>query len=50
MDRDEGEDLMNELIPQEVIEKKIYLLRGQKVMLDKELATLYGIKPIRLRE
>ena len=25
-------------------------MRGQKVMLDKDLASLYGVKPIRLRE
>ena len=34
------------LIPAEVIERKIYLIRGQKVMLDKDLAVLYGVKPI----
>lgn len=27
-----------------------YLIRGHKVMLDKDLAVLYGVKPIRLRE
>jgi len=31
------------LIPQEVIEKKILLLRGKKVMLDRDLAGLYGV-------
>jgi hypothetical protein len=41
---------MKELISGEVIERKIYLLRGHKVMLDKDLALLYGVKPIRLRE
>jgi len=41
---------MKALIPAEVIERKIYLMRGQKVMLDKDLAVLYGVKPIRLRE
>jgi hypothetical protein len=41
---------MKELIPVEIIEKKIYLIRGQKVMLDKDLASLYDVKPIRLRE
>jgi hypothetical protein len=41
---------MKELIPVEVIESKIHLIRGQKVMLDKDLAAIYGIKPIRLRE
>jgi hypothetical protein len=30
--------------------QKIFLIRGQKVMLDKNLAELYGVKPIRLRE
>jgi len=41
---------MKELIPIEIIEKKIYLIRGHKVMLDKDLASLYDVKPIRLRE
>ena len=41
---------MRMIIPQEVIEKRIYLIRGQKVMLDKDLAILYKVKPIRLRE
>lgn len=27
------------------IERQIYLLRGQKVMLSMELATLYGVEP-----
>ena len=34
---------MKALVPIEVIEKKIFLLRGQKVMLDKDLAELYGV-------
>lgn len=34
---------MTTLVVQETIEKKIYLLRGQKVMLDKDLAELYGV-------
>lgn len=38
------------IIPQQIIERKIYLIRGHKVMLDKDLAELYGVKPIRLRE
>ena len=37
-------------IPQEIIEKKIYLIRGHRVMFDKNLAELYDVKPIRLRE
>jgi phage regulator Rha-like protein len=38
------------IIPDEIVMNKIYLLRGQKVMLDRDLAELYDIKPIRLRE
>jgi len=41
---------MKALIPVEMIGRKIYLIRGHKVMLDKDLAFLYGVKPIRLRE
>ena len=32
------------LIPAERIESKIFLIRGKKVMLDKDLAKLYGVK------
>ena len=32
------------LIPQEIIENKILLIRKQKVMLDRDLANLYGVK------
>ena len=38
------------LIPQEKIESKIYLIRGKKVMFDKDLAELYVVKPIALRQ
>src|SRR5881398_857123 len=31
------------LIPVERIEKAIYLIRGEKVMLDRDLAALYGV-------
>jgi len=41
---------MKELIPQEVIENRIYLIRGQKVMIDKDLAKLYGVPTKRLKE
>ncbi len=37
-------------IPDEVVMNKIYLIREQKVMLDRDLAELYGVKAIRLRE
>src|SRR3989338_11627974 len=33
-----------DLIPIEIIENKIYLIRGVKVMLDKDLAKLYGVE------
>jgi hypothetical protein len=32
------------LIPEERIIDKIYLIRGQKVMLDRDLAKLYGLE------
>lgn len=38
------------LIPDEVIMNKIYLIRGNKVMLDSDLAELFDVKAIRLRE
>jgi phage regulator Rha-like protein len=31
------------IIPVEVIERRIFLIRGQKVMLDRDLAELYGV-------
>jgi hypothetical protein len=37
-------------IPNEVLVSKIHYLRNQKIMLDKDLAALYGVIPIRLRE
>ena len=41
---------MDELIVQGEISSKILTLRGQEIMLDRDLAVLYGVKPIRLRE
>jgi hypothetical protein len=38
------------IIPIERIQQCIYLIRKQKVMLDKDLAYLYGVKPIVLRQ
>jgi hypothetical protein len=35
---------MTNIIPIERIENKIYLIRGQKVMLDSDLAELYGVE------
>ena len=41
---------MKELAIQGEIGSKILTLRGQEIMLDRDLAALYGVKPIRLRE
>ncbi len=38
------------MLPDEVIMDKIYLIRGQKVMLDHDLATLYEVETRRLNE
>ena len=38
------------LVPDELIMNKIYLIRGQKVMLDKDLAELYSVETRRLNE
>ena len=38
------------LMPVEIIQSKIYLIRRHKVMLDKELAELYGVSTKRLKE
>ncbi|MEK7332993.1 MAG: ORF6N domain-containing protein [Nitrospirota bacterium] len=41
---------MKALIPVEMIERKIYLIRGHKVMLDSDLAKLYEVPTRRLNE
>jgi len=38
------------VIPEEIIERKIYLVRGIKVMLDSDLAWLYQVPTFRLNE
>ena len=38
------------VIPAQAIERRIYLIRGEKVMLDRDLAALYHVKPIALRQ
>lgn len=35
---------MGAVVSQEIIEQKIFVLRGCKIMLDKELAKLYGVE------
>lgn len=39
-----------ELISLEKIQNRIFTVRGVQVMLDKDLASFYNVKPIRLRE
>ena len=41
---------MKQLVKPAVIEQKIFIIRKQKVMLDRELAKLYGVSTKRLNE
>ena len=45
-----GMSKLQPIIPIERIASRIYLIRGEKVMLDSDLAKLYGVKPIALRQ
>jgi len=38
------------MVPDELVMNKIYFIRGQKVMLDRDLAELYGVETKRLKE
>ncbi len=38
------------LIPDDVVTNKIYFIRNQKVMIDRDLAVLYGVETKRLKE
>jgi hypothetical protein len=38
------------IVPSEIIEKRIFFMRGQKVMLDRHLAELYEVPTMRLNE
>lgn len=40
---------MKAIVTAEAIERKIYLVRGQKVMLDRDLAQLYGVEVKQLK-
>ena len=35
---------MTNIVPIESVTEKIYLIRGVKVMLDKDIAALYGVE------
>jgi hypothetical protein len=39
-----------ELVPQEIIESKILLIRGRKVKLDRDLSVLYGVETKALKQ
>lgn len=41
---------MDVTVPMEAVKSKIYLIRGQKVLLDSDLAVLYGVETGRLNE
>ena len=41
---------MDATVPMEVVKSKIYLIRGQKIFLDSDLAELYGVETRRLNE
>lgn len=41
---------MKSVVTREAIERKIYLIRGQKVMLDSDLADLYGVETFNLNK
>ncbi|MFA5104085.1 MAG: ORF6N domain-containing protein [Candidatus Margulisiibacteriota bacterium] len=43
-ERRSAEKSDSSLVPAEIIEQKIFLIRGQKVMFDKDLAFLYRVK------
>ena len=49
MPKGEG-SIIPALVPVEIVERRIYLVRGRKVMLDRDLAELYAVKPIALRQ
>lgn len=38
------------MLPDEVVMTKIFIVRGQKVMIDRDLAELYGVETKRLKE
>ena len=51
MDKDQSTKVKHSgAISMEMIERRIYFIRSQKIMLDRDLAELYGVKPIALRQ
>jgi hypothetical protein len=48
--KSQQQSLSTSAITGDLIERKIYVIRGQKVMLDRDLAELYGVPAKRLNE
>jgi DNA-binding PadR family transcriptional regulator len=42
--------MKNHLVPEQVIEQRIFMIRGHKVMLDRDLAKLYGVRTMVLNQ
>ena len=40
---------METMVPQDIIRERILLIRGQKVMIDRDLAALYNVKTRHLK-
>ena len=45
-----GNFVSSEIVPIEVIENRIFIIRGKKVMLDRDLAKLYGVETAALNQ
>src|SRR5438128_6150612 len=41
---------ITDIVPREIIEKRIFFIRGQKVMFDRDLAELYGVETFNLNK
>jgi hypothetical protein len=41
---------MKEIVLQKIVEQKIFIMRGLRVMLDKDIAYLYGVTARALRQ
>ena len=41
---------MKQIMPSEIVERKIYIIRGHRVMIDSDLAALYGVTTFNLNK
>lgn len=46
----ENKKIETSIVTLDQVERRIYLVRGEKVMLDSEFATMYGVTTKRLNE